>query len=87
MNFFRTCKFGLLRSRSGKHSENREPTGDRSLNDPYPEVEISACRTSNITDSDPEETSHKHPYFFWLVIVQSQPHMLMLLLSLFYLFS
>ena len=38
--------------------ENQEPSGDRSQNDPYPEVEFSACRASNLTDSDPDETSH-----------------------------
>ena len=40
--------------------ENQEPSGDRSQNDPYPEVEFSACRTSGLTDSDPDETSHSH---------------------------
>ena len=38
--------------------ENQEPSGDRSQNDPHPEVEFSACRASNLTDSDPDETSH-----------------------------
>ena len=38
--------------------ENREPTGDRSQSDPYPEVEFSARRTSNRVDSDSGETSH-----------------------------
>ena len=38
--------------------ENREPAGDRSQNDPYPEEEFSACRSSNSIDSDHEETSH-----------------------------
>ena len=38
--------------------ENLELSGDRSQNDPHPEVEFSACRASNLTDSDPDETSH-----------------------------
>ena len=37
--------------------ENPEPTGDRSQNGPYPEVELSTRRTSNSADSDEEETS------------------------------
>ena len=37
---------------------NREPSGDRSLNDPYPEVEFSVRQASNLVDSDQEETSH-----------------------------
>ena len=38
--------------------ENQEPSGNRSQNDPHPEVEFSAYRASNLTDSDPDETSH-----------------------------
>ena len=38
--------------------EKQEPRVDRSQNDPHPEVELSACRASNLIDSDPDETSH-----------------------------
>ena len=38
--------------------ENLEPNGDRTQNDPHPEVEFSACRARNLTDSDLDETSH-----------------------------
>ena len=38
--------------------ENWEPTGNRSQSDPHPQVECSACRTSNSVDSGPEETFH-----------------------------
>ena len=38
--------------------ENQEQSGDRSQNDPHPEVEFAACRAGSITDSYPEETSH-----------------------------
>ena len=38
--------------------ENQEPSGDRSQSDPRPEVEFSACRASNLTDSNPDETSY-----------------------------
>ena len=37
--------------------ENQQPGGYRSQNHPHPEVQFSACRASNLTDSDPEETS------------------------------
>ena len=40
--------------------ENREPAGDRSQKDRYPEVKLSACRSNNSNDSDPEKTSHIH---------------------------
>ena len=39
--------------------EKQEPSGDRSQNDPHPEMELSACRASNLTDSDPDETCHR----------------------------
>ena len=38
--------------------ENQEPSENRSQNDPHPEVEFSACRACNLTDSDPDETFH-----------------------------
>ena len=38
--------------------ENQETIGDRSQNDPDPEVEFSACQSRNSIDSDPEEVSH-----------------------------
>ena len=57
----RTCSVAVPGTSRNNDSEKREPTGNRSLNDPYPEVEFFACRTSNLTDSDPEETSHRGP--------------------------
>ena len=42
--------------------ENQESSGDRSQNDPHPEVEFSACRASNLADSDPDRTSHRVLY-------------------------
>ena len=47
---------------------NQEPSGDRSQNDPHPEVEFSACRASNLTDSDPEETSHSISREYFLIL-------------------
>ena len=38
--------------------KNQEPSRDRSQNDPHLEVEFFACYASNLTDSDPDETSH-----------------------------
>ena len=38
--------------------ENQEPSGDRSQNDPHPEVEFSACHASSLSDSNTDETSH-----------------------------
>ena len=53
----RTCSMAVTGSSRNNDSKNWEPIGDRSLIDPYPEVEFSACFKSNLTDSDPEEMS------------------------------
>ena len=44
--------------------ENQDPSWDRSQNDPYPEVDFSACRPSSLTDSDLDETSHSNGLHF-----------------------
>ena len=54
----RSCSVAVPRTSRNNNSENREPTGDHSLNDPCPEVVFSACRTSNLNDSDHEDTHH-----------------------------
>ena len=54
----RTCSGTVPGASQNDDLENREPIGDRSHNDPYPEVEFSVRQTSNSTDSDQEETSH-----------------------------
>ena len=43
--------------------ENQEPSGDRSQNDLHPEVEFSTSRATNLTDSEPDETSHRYLSF------------------------
>ena len=52
--FFDTTPGAFQNTDVGK----QEPSGDRSHNDSHPRVEISSCRASNLTDSDPNETSH-----------------------------
>ena len=56
--------------------ENQEPSGDRCQNDPHPEVEFSACRASNPTDSDPDETSHTTHVFILGEIMHNQEPLL-----------
>ena len=55
----RTCFVAVPGTSRNNNSENREPTGDRSLDNPCPEVLFSACHTSNLNDSEQEETHHK----------------------------
>ena len=40
------------------NSENRESAWDRSLDDLYPDMVFSSCQTSNLNDSQQEETHH-----------------------------
>ena len=53
-----TCSRTVPGTTQNNDLENREPTEDRSQNDPYPKVEFSTCQTCNSADSDQEETSH-----------------------------
>ena len=55
--------------------ENREPTMDRSHNDPYPKVELSTRRTSNSADSDQEETSHSFNSVIVSFLPRAEIHM------------
>ena len=58
--YVRACSVAVPGKSRNNNLENREPTGDRSLNDPCPEVAFSACHTSNLNDSEQEETHHNH---------------------------
>ena len=54
----RTCSVAVPETSRNNSSENWEPTGDRSLDDPCPEVVFSVCHASNLNDSEQEETHH-----------------------------
>ena len=58
----RTCSVAVPGISRNNDSENREPTVDRSLGDPCPEVVFSACHPSTLHDSEQDETHHS--YFF-----------------------
>ena len=55
----RTCSVAVPGSSRKNGSENREPSGDRSLGDPCPEAVFSGCHTSQLNDSAQEQTHHK----------------------------
>ena len=57
----RTCSVAVPRTSRNNDSENREPTGDRSLGDLCPKVVFSTYRFSNLNNSEQEETHHTHP--------------------------
>ena len=54
----RNCSVVVPGTSTNNKSENQEPTGDRSLDDPCPKVMFSACHTRNLNDSELEETLH-----------------------------
>ena len=54
----RTRSVVVPRTSRNNESENRKPTGDRSQGDPCPEAVFSTYHSSNLTDSETEETHH-----------------------------
>ena len=54
----RTCSVAVPGTTRNNDSENQEPTGDRSLGDPCPEVVFSTYHSGNLNDSEQEETHH-----------------------------
>ena len=57
---FRTCSVADPGTSGSSNSENREPTGDRSLEDPYPEVGFSSHHSGNLNNPGVEEYPHKY---------------------------
>ena len=54
----RTCSLDVPGTSRKNDSENRELTGDRSLNDPCPEAVFSSHHSGNLNGSELEETHH-----------------------------
>ena len=55
----RTCSVAVPGTSRNPNPENRKPTRDHSLDNPCPEMVFSACHTSNLNDSEQEETQHR----------------------------
>ena len=60
----RTCSVAVPGTSRNNDSENREPTRDRSLNDPCPEVVFYSHHSGNLNGSELEETHHSFPRAF-----------------------
>ena len=54
----RNCSVVVLGTSRNSNSENREPTGDRSLNDPCPEARFSSHLSGNLKISEVEDYPH-----------------------------
>ena len=61
----RTCSVAVPGTSRNNNPENREPTGDRFLDNPCPKVVFSAYHTSNLNDSEQEETHHRWRFLIW----------------------
>ena len=48
----RTCSVAVPGTSRSSDSENREPTGDRSLNDPCPEAVFSSHQSGNLNGTE-----------------------------------
>ena len=55
-----TCSLAVPGTSRNNNSENREPTGYRSLGDPCPKVVFSSYHSSCLNDSEQEETQHRY---------------------------
>ena len=71
----RTFSGTVLGTSRSNDSENRDPTGVRSLNDPYPKVEFYVLQASTSLDSDREETYHKYGQNAPKTIQKGQVHL------------
>ena len=54
----RTCYVAVQGTSGNANSENREPTGDRSLDDPCPEVRYSSDHSGNLNSPEVEDYPH-----------------------------
>ena len=54
----RTCSVAVPGTSRNSNSDNREPTGDRSLDDPCPKARFSSHHSVNLNSSEVEEYPH-----------------------------
>ena len=59
----RTCSVAVPGTSRNSNSENWETTGDRSSDDPYPEVEYFSHHSGQL--NSPETENHPHRCCFW----------------------
>ena len=59
---FRTCSTAVPGTSRKSNSENREPTGDRYLDDPCPEVRYSSHHSGNLNSPEVEDYPHRNDF-------------------------
>ena len=60
----RTCSIAVPGTSRNNNSKNRETTGDRSSDDPCPEVGYSSHYSGHLNNPEAENYPHKHPIKF-----------------------
>ena len=60
----RTCSVAVPGTSRNSKSENREPTGDRSLDNPCPDARFSSHHSCNLNSSEVEDYPHSWPIAF-----------------------
>ena len=56
----RTCSVAAPGTSGNSNSENREPSGDHSLDDPYTEVGFSSHHSGNLNNPGVEDYPHSY---------------------------
>ncbi len=72
----RICSVAVPGLSGNNELENREPTGDRSLGDPCLEAVFSNHHSSNLNDSEQEETHHRSQIETFIISSHSSPMLL-----------
>ena len=60
----RTCSVAVPGTSRNSNSENREPTGDRPVDDPCPEVGFSSHHCGNLNSPEVKDYPHSNEMFF-----------------------
>ena len=69
---FRICSVAVPGTSRNSGSENRELNGDRSLNDPCPEVGYSPHHYGHLNSSGLEECSHTHQQEVYVMKIEAE---------------
>ena len=62
----RTCPVAVPGTSRNSNSKNWDPTGDRSSDDPCPEVRYSSQHSGNLISPEVEDYPHRYPHRFLL---------------------
>ena len=67
----RTCSVAVPGTSRNSNSENREPTGHRSLDDPCPEARYSSHHSGSLNSPEVEDYPHSDSYLYFNFLEQT----------------